>query len=120
MAGTKRLLPEDASEIETISENHFCNQVIRGSRYPHSQPKINFPLGRKIQVNGGKDLLLLLVDGVKARNRPQRTVVFQAARNFLGEIVAEFEVRRKHQSLIHARAVERPIKGGIEGEIPAA
>src|SRR4029077_7964800 len=109
-----------ASEIETITENHLCNQMVRGARYAYSQPEVDLPFGGKVQVNGGKNLLLLLVDGVKARHRTQRTVVFQAARKFLGEIVAEFKIGRKYQPLIHARSVKRPVKCGIEGEIPAA
>src|SRR5258708_12382274 len=120
MAGSRRLLPKDASEIETIAENHLRNQVIGRTRHANTEPKIDFPLGRKIQVNGRKDLLLLLADGIEAGDWPQRSIVFDAASDFLGEIIAEFEIRREDQPLIHAGAVERPVKRGVEGEIPSS
>src|SRR6266849_1915937 len=115
MAASERLLPKDASEIETVAENHLGEQVIRGACYAHTQPKIDFPLGREIQVNGGEYLLLLLADRVEARNRTQRAIVLNTSRDFLVEIVAELEVGRKHQPLIHARTMKRPVKCGIEG-----
>jgi len=49
---------------------------------PHTQPKIDFPFGREIQVNGGEDLLLLLADCVEARDRTQRAVILDAAAIF--------------------------------------
>src|SRR5260370_2213412 len=120
MADLRRFPHKDASEIETIAENHLGNQVIGRTRYTNTQPKIKFPLGRKIQVDGGQDLLLLLADGVEAGNGAQRSIVFDAASDFLGEIVAEFEIRREHEPLIHAGTVERPIERGIEGEISSS
>src|SRR5258708_36940216 len=120
MAGSRRLLPKDASEIETVAENHLRNQVIGRTRHANTEPKIDFPLGRKIQVNGRKDLLLLLADGVEARDRAQRSIVFDAASDFFVEIVAEFEIRREDQPLIHTGAVERAVKRGVKGEIPSS
>src|SRR6266481_2334328 len=120
MAGSRRLLPKDASEIETVAENHLRNQVIGCTRDSHTQPKIDFPLGRKIQVNRRKDLLLLLADGVETRDRTQRTVVFQAARDFFREIVAELEIGRENESSVYARPMKGAVKRGIEGEVPRA
>src|SRR5258708_37145653 len=50
----------------------------------------------------------------------QGAVIFESPRDFLGEIVAELEVGRENDSLIHAWAVKGAIKRGIEGEIPPA
>src|SRR5216684_2121520 len=86
------LLPKDALEIETVAEDHLRKQVIRGTRHAHTHPKIDFPFGREIQINGGEDLLLLLADGIEARDWAQRAVILDASRNFLGEIVTELEV----------------------------
>src|SRR6266513_1464835 len=119
-SGPQELLLKDALEIETVAENHLCKQVIRPTRHTHTQPKIDFPFGREIQVNGGENLLLLLADRVEACDRTQRTVILNAPGDLLGEIVAEFEVGREYQPLIHARAMEGPVKRGIEGEIPPA
>src|SRR5260370_35466901 len=69
-------------------------------------------------MKGGQVLLLLLVEGVEAGARPKRGVILDAAGNLLGEIVAAFEVGRKDAPLVYARPVERPVKRGVEGEIP--
>src|SRR5216684_2075692 len=116
----RRFIKCSTSEIKTVAENHLGNQVIRRTRHTHTEPKIDFPLGREIHVNGGEDLLLLLADRVEARDRTQRAVIFESPRDFLGEIVAELEVGRENDSLIHAWAVKGAIKRGIEGEIPPA
>ena len=42
----RRLLARNASEIETVPENHLCDQMIRGARDTYTQPKIHLPLGR--------------------------------------------------------------------------
>src|SRR5229473_598582 len=105
----RRFIKCSTSEIKTVAENHLGNQVIRRTRHTHTEAKIDFPLGREIQVNGGEDLLLLLADRVEARNRTQRAVVLNTSRDFLVEIVAELEVGRKHQPLIHARTMKRPV-----------
>src|SRR6266571_1944990 len=120
MADSRRLLLKDASEIETVAENHLRKQVIRGARHAHTQPKIDFPLGREVQVNRGKNLLLLLAYRVKARDRAERAVILEASRDFLGEIVAELEVGRENETLIHTRAMEGSVKRGIERKIPRA
>src|SRR6266702_1691104 len=120
MADSRRLLPKDASEIETVAENHLRKQVIRGARHAHTQPKIDFPLGREVQVNRGKNLLLLLAYRVKARDRAERAVILEASRDFLGEIVAELEVGRENETLIHTWAMEGSVKRGIERKIPRA
>src|SRR5437870_5302974 len=120
MASSGKHASKDASEVETIAENHLGNQAIRCARHANAEPKIDFPLGRKIQVNGGKDLLLLLANRVKAGDGAERSVIFDAAGDFLAEIVAEFEVRGENEPLIHARTVERPVESRIEREIPFA
>src|SRR5260370_8341045 len=116
----RRFIKCSTSEIKPVAENHLGNQVIRRTRPTHTEPKIDFPLGGEIQVDGGEDLLLLLADRVEARDRTQRTVILDSPRDFLGEIVAELEVGRENDSLIHARAMKRAVKRGIEGEIPPA
>jgi hypothetical protein len=62
-------LPRDASEIETVAENHFGDQMISRARQSHRQSKINFPFGREIQVDCGKNLALLLE--ATSKKRPQ-------------------------------------------------
>src|SRR5437016_134433 len=109
-----------ALEVKPVAENHLGKQMIRRACHAHTHAEINFPFGREIQINRRKNLLLLLADRVEARHRTQRAVVLDSSSNFLCEIVAELEVGREHQPLIYARAMERPVKRGIEGQIPLA
>ncbi len=60
------------------------------------------------------------MDRQKVGGRSQGTVVFQSAGDFWREVIAEFEIRRKHEPLILAQAVDRIVKGRIEGPVPAA
>src|SRR5256884_1029210 len=116
----KKARNSGALEVKPVAENHLGKQMIRCARHAHSHSKIDFPFGREIQVNRRKNLLLLLADGVEARHRTQRAVVLNSSGNFLGEIVAEFEIRREHQPLTYARAMKGPVERGIEGQIPLA
>src|SRR5882762_9552780 len=84
--------------------------MVRGTCHAHTYSKIDFPLGREIQINGRENLLLLLADGVEACDWTQRAVILDASRDFLGEIIAELEVGREHEPLIHARPMKRPAK----------
>jgi hypothetical protein len=59
MFDSPSFLPRDASEIETVAENHFGDQMISRARKPHAQSEIHFPFGREIQVDCGKNLALL-------------------------------------------------------------
>src|SRR5258708_31520803 len=56
---------------------------------------------------------------VKVRNRSQRTVILNSARNFPREVVADLRVRRETPPLVLARAMEGAINGRVEREIPA-
>src|SRR5713226_2457919 len=106
------------SEIETIPENHFRNQVIRRARYPNAQPKIHFPLRRQVQIDGRENLVLLFAQRQKLRSRTHRSVILNPSGNFFGEVVADFHIRRKDESIAHARAVKRFVKRGIKRQVP--
>src|SRR5260370_2418568 len=99
MADSRRLLSKDASEIETVAENHLRKQVIRGARHAHTQPKIDFPLGREIQVNRGKNLLLLLAYRVKAPDRTERAEILHASRYFLVQIEPQLTFAHNNQTV---------------------
>jgi hypothetical protein len=59
-------------EVEAIAQDHLHNQVIRAAGHSEANPKVNFPLRCEIQINGGKDLLLLISQGIKAADRAER------------------------------------------------
>jgi len=64
--------------------------------------------------------VFLLADGRKVGCGPQGAVVFNPPSNFLRKVVADFDVWRKDETLIHGWAVQGFVEGGIEIEIPTA
>jgi hypothetical protein len=107
------------SKIETIAENHFSDQMIGRGGEADAQAEIDFPFGRQIQVEGGKNLLLLLPCGQEIRGWPDGTVIFDTSSDLLRKVVADFYVGRKDKTLAHRLAVKGTIEGGVEIEIPA-
>src|ERR1700740_3589876 len=102
MRASRNSFPRDGSEIETVAENHFGDEVVGRAGDADAQAEIDFPLGRKVQVNRRKNLVLLQRAGQELRSRPHRTVVFEATGDFFSEVVAELDVGRKHESLANA------------------
>src|SRR6267378_3867045 len=80
------------SEIEAVAEDHFGDQVIGGTCQTNSKAEIDFPFGRKIQIDCREYLVLLLADGIKTGDGTECAVILNATGDFLSEIVAEFEV----------------------------
>src|ERR1700734_111561 len=111
--------PAAGLEIEAIPHYHFRDEMVSRSRNTNSEAKVYLPLRRDIQIDRGEDLLLLLRDSIEARDRPNRTLVFQSPRDFAGEVIAEFEIRRKDDALVHAFAVKRAVKRRVQGPIPS-
>src|ERR1022692_2198516 len=96
----------------------FHDQVIGGSGRANADAEVELPFGREIDIDRGKELLLLVFERVEAGERTVSRIVFQPARKFLGEIVAELRVGRKRSSLVHALAVPGTVQSGIERQIP--
>lgn len=93
--------------------------MIGGTGDTYADAEVDFPFGRKIEVDGGKKLVLLLGDGIEIGGGADGAVVFEAAGDFFGEVVADFDVGGKDEALIFGEAVEGLVKGGVEREIPA-
>src|SRR6266481_2919237 len=68
-----------SSKIEAIAQDHFRNQVIRCLGESDSQPKIHFPLWRKIQIDHRENLMLLLADRHKIRGWSHGAVILNPA-----------------------------------------
>lgn len=86
------MLSAEVLEIEAVAENHLSDQMICGVRHADAQSEIHFPFRRKVQIDGGKELMLLLARGKKIRRRPNGTVILEAASNFFREVVAQLEI----------------------------
>ena len=81
------------------SDDSFDDQVIGGTSYTHTHAKIQFPVRGNIQIDGGKKLLLLFRDRVKAAYRAQCAIVFKTRGKNFGEILRDCYVRRELKSL---------------------
>jgi hypothetical protein len=53
-------LPLFFLKIESVSQDHFSDQVVGRAGQTHAQSEVQFPLGRQIQIDRGKNLVLLL------------------------------------------------------------
>ena len=80
------------SEGEAAADDHFHNQVIRGSGDTNSDAEVELPVGREVEVNRGKELLLLIPHRIEARDWTERSIIFQASINALREVEADFDV----------------------------
>ncbi len=108
------------SEIKPVPQNHLRNQAVGGTCQAHAEAKVDLPLWCDTQVNRGEDLVLLLRDRIEPSDRADGTVVFEPSRNLRSQIVAEFEVWRKDNALVHALAVKRPVERRVQRPIPSA
>src|SRR5208282_1376813 len=105
-------------EVEPVAEDHLRDQMVGCAGDPHAQTEIDFPLRRNVQINGGNNLVLLLRNGVESRDGPHRAVIFQPAGNLRSEVVAEFEIRREDNALVHALSVTRSVERGVDRPVP--
>src|SRR5260370_36777544 len=64
----RRFIKCSASEIKTVAENHLGNQVVRRTCHTRTDAKIDFPLGREIQVNDGGGVSFVLADSCETRD----------------------------------------------------
>src|SRR5215472_8564459 len=105
-----------ASKSKAIAQNHLGDQMIGGMRQANAQSEIHLPFRREVQINGRKDLVLLLTDRKKIRGRTDGAIVLESTCNSFREVVAELEVRRKDDSLRHTFAMEERSKVGLKDQ----
>ena len=67
-----------------------------------SHPKVAFPLGPEIQINHGKEQVLLLAERIKGGDRAYAPVVFQTPTDFGGQVVAQFRIGGKLKAAFDA------------------
>src|SRR5262249_35669052 len=107
------LLPTESSPNDP-----FDDQMVGGAGQSPTDAEIDLPVRRNIQIDRGKNLLLLLSDRIKVADRPQSPVVFQAAGDYFGKIVGNFSIRGKLEALADVDTMKRLVDGRIEGKIP--
>src|ERR1700722_16108706 len=106
--------------VEATAEDGFHDQVVGGRGGADANADIDFPERRHIEVGDEEDLLLLVVHGRKAADRPIVGVPLEPPAHHASEVVANFGAGRKAKPLIDVRAVQRTLERGIDGEIPPA
>src|SRR5580765_2050923 len=72
--------------LKPITEDEFNQQLIgRGSK-PDAHAKVELEVRREVEVERGKDLVLLLLPVFQSAKRPQGAVVLHANGNLAGQI----------------------------------
>src|SRR5579863_726057 len=94
--------------------------MIGAASEPDAGGDVEFPVGAEIQVDGGENGLLLIVERVEAGDGPERAIIFKTETNPFCDVVTHFDVGREGYSLAYFETVEGTVHGGIEGHVPAA
>ena len=79
--------PDNVIPLAVVVDNDDQNDD-----YADTDAEVELPLRSEVYVDGGKELLLLVFYRVETGNRSTRSVIFESAGNFLGEIVADLHV----------------------------
>ena len=85
-------LPHSTLEVEAVAQDHFRDEMIGGRGDADAKAEVDLPLWRQIQIDNGKNLVLLEAGGQEVRGRTYGAVVFDPAGDFLREVIADFDV----------------------------
>ncbi len=86
---------------------------------PYANAEIDLPLGRYVEIDGREDLLLLIVEAGDVGDAAVVGVVFDPARNHLGDVPADFDCRCEVESEVHIRPVEGALERRVDGPVEA-
>src|SRR5438309_11019895 len=88
------------------------------ARHAYSDAKVELPIRRHVEINRGKDLLLLVTQGIEVADWTQGPIVFQPANNLFRKRIADLYVRREFKAQLSARTFQSALDRRIEREIP--
>jgi hypothetical protein len=91
---------------DAAPDDHLHQQVIRTSRQAHANTEVEFPFRAHVQIRHGENLLLLLLQRVKTRDRTERTVIFKSHVDSFRDVITHFYVGRKCDALRNRRPVK--------------
>src|SRR5947209_11702514 len=80
--------------------------MIRAVAHADAYSKVELSLWREIEIDGGKDLMLLFTLWIKTAQRSQRSVIFKAAIDLFRDRVSKFEVGSELEAALRARSIE--------------
>src|SRR5271165_1289817 len=104
--------------IEAPSEDSFHNQVVSGGGRTDTNPDINLPLGRNVEIGDCKDLLLLIVKVVEGADAAVVCVILDAAADGSGQVITEFRRWREAHALLDVGPMPCPLQRRVESEVP--
>src|ERR1035438_1865228 len=108
------------SPIEAAADDAFYDPVIGGGGGAYADAEVDLPVGREVQIDGGEELLLLIVETGNVGDAAVVGVVLEAAGDLLGEVVADFGCWSEVDTFIDIGAVPGALEGRVDGEVPAA
>src|SRR5690242_12966994 len=106
--------------IEAAPEDAFHDPVIGGCSGSYAHAKIDLPLGRHVQIDHRKDLLLLVVQAGDIDDVAIVGVVLKPAADLPGEVVADLDRRRELYALVHIRSVPGAFERRVDRPVPPA
>ena len=74
---------------EAAADDALDDQMVGGASCADAHAEIELPLRGQIEVDAREELLLLIAQRIESGERTVCSIVFQAAGNFLREVVAD-------------------------------
>lgn len=104
---------------EAAADDCFDDEVVGGGGGAEAYAEVDLPFWREVEVSDDEDLLLLVVERVKAAEAAVVGVVLEAGVDLLGEVVTDLCSGCEGDALIDVGAVPGTFEGWVEGEVPA-
>src|SRR5271156_2807410 len=106
--------------VKAAGEVCLPDPVVCTGSYSDTHTKIHLPIGREVQINRGKELLLLVMKRGNIAHISIIGVVFESAGDVSGDGVADLRAGSKSKSLRLVLAMKRPFEGRIQCEVQPA
>src|SRR5437870_4416974 len=90
----------EQSYLKAPAQNQFGDQAVGAMVDADPHAKVEFPLGRKVQIDDWDDLMLLIAKFVKTRHAAQRAVIFHAEGNPARQLVAQLAAGGEFKALV--------------------
>ena len=106
-----------SAPFEAASDDALDDPVVGGRG--GADAEVDLPVWADVEIDGGKQLLLLNMQTGDLRDAAIIGVVFETAGDLLGEVVTDFDGRRKVQAQIDVGAMPGALQSGVDGEVPS-
>src|SRR6266568_8905261 len=105
-------------KLEPPTNDHLDDQMVGVARHAYSDAKVELPIRRHVEINRGKNLLLLVTQGIEVADWTEPAVVLQPANNPFRKRIADLYVRRELKAQLSAGPFQSTLDRRIEREIP--